>query len=336
MATTAVHARSQQTLEGLRNQRPADGSTVSAAFSPSGNHLLLANENGAAAVWRTADGAAQTHWPTLQDGKNVAASFLDEERICLIGKSAAAAGRVLSSRPVWRLAGVIGGPNRPESPLDGPVLALQFSRDNRLLAIGSGQASRSGQVILWDLANNAIYRQLEEPHDDDVLGVAFSRDGKYLATSSADRMMKVFQVSNGRLVQSFEGHTHHVLDVAWRANGLQLATASADKTIKVWDFASGEQLRTISGAGKEITGIEFLGIGSQLVTSAGDGTVRIHNADDGKQIRSIAAGDAYLFCCAATASGDVVVAGGVDKILRGFNSGDGSERFKFPGEAGAN
>ena len=321
----------RRALSQLRAAPPPGTPIVSAAFSDDGGQLLLANRSGRLFLF-TGDGSPIGAWQAAPQGDLSSAHFAGSDEVVALAQDPGEALVVWNTRGTWRLEQSIGGPNDPASPLVGRVLALDFSPDARLLAIGGGDASRSGQVVLWDLTENRLQCQFDRPHDDAVLGLAFSRDGQYLATSSADHMMKVFRTLDGTAVQSYEGHSHHVLDVAWRANGLQLATCSADKTIKIWDFRRGEQVHTIAGAGKEINAVEFLGIGSQLVSAAGDRTIRIHNVDDGKQVRAISAGGDYLFCCAANESGDIVVAGGADRVLRVYNSADGTERFNFPAE----
>ncbi|MEO2047018.1 MAG: hypothetical protein ABGX16_10630 [Pirellulales bacterium] len=99
------------------------------------------------------------------------------------------------------------------------MLALDFSPDGKLLAIGSGEPSRGGQISIWNVADGNMITELSQPHEDTVFALAFSPDGQLLASSSADRLMKVVRVSDGQVVRTFEGHTHHALDVAWRANG---------------------------------------------------------------------------------------------------------------------
>jgi hypothetical protein len=303
-----------------------------AAFSADGRQLALAAERRLFLY----DADAFVPQGTLETSSAPIADiyYVADDKLATLTAAAGQLATLTSweTRPSWRLERSIGTPDGA-SPLVDRVLALDFSPDGKLLATGSGQPSRSGQVALWNVADGALVRMLSEPHSDAVFGLEFSPDGTYLASASADRMMKVFRVADGSLVRTFEGHTDHVIDVTWRANGKQLATCGADNKIKVWDFATGEQRRTIEGAGKEVTAITYVGTSSKLVSSSGDRQVRIHNADDGAVVQTLSGAANYLFSCAADETGGVVVAGGADRVLRVWNTADGKERFSFAAEA---
>ncbi len=210
--------------------------------------------------------------------------------------------------PAWSLWNTIGSVDDAEQ-LSGRVSALAFSPDGRLLATGSGEPSRSGEVKLWDPAQGKLLRNLANAHSDTVFGLEFSPDGKHLASASADRLVKVFDTVEGNLVRVFEGHTHHVLDVTWRADGHLLASGGADNVIKLWDFETGEQKETIAGFEKEITSISFLETGDDLLTSSGDGLVRLGE-------RHFRGAQDFLYTSASSADGLTIIAGGQDGVLR--------------------
>src|SRR4029079_16075551 len=105
----------------------------------------------------------------------------------------------------------------------------------KLLATGGGDASRSGELMIWDVTSQTLVREIKDAHSDTVMGVEFSRDGKYLLSGGADKFVKIFEVATGTHVRSFEGHTHHVLDVSWKADGSTIASAGADNAVKIWN-----------------------------------------------------------------------------------------------------
>ncbi len=216
------------------------------------------------------------------------------------------------SDPPWSLRNTIGSVDDAEQ-LSGRVSALAFSPDGQLLATGSGEPSRSGEVKLWDPSQGKLVRNLADAHSDTVFGLEFSPDGKYLASASADRLVKVFDTVEGSVVRVFEGHTHHVLDVAWRADGHLLASCGADNVVKLWDFETGEQRETIAGFEKEITSISFLETGDDLLTSSGDGLVRLGE-------RQFRGGQDFLYTSASSADGQTIIAGGQDGVLRVWHS----------------
>lgn len=57
----------------------------------------------------------------------------------------------------------------------------------------------------------------------------------------ADKVVKIWDVVHGELIQTLEGHTEGISDVAWSHDGEFLASASDDKTIWIWSI---EEVRT--------------------------------------------------------------------------------------------
>ncbi len=68
--------------------------------------------------------------------------------------------------------------------------------------------------------------------------MAFSADGRTLATGSADRIVRLWDISNLRRPSSLStltGHTNNVWSVAFSADGRTLATGSEDRTARLWE-----------------------------------------------------------------------------------------------------
>ena len=229
----------------------------------------------------------------------------------------------------WELERTLGSPDDPSLLVDR-VTAMDFSPDGRVLAAGSGEPSRSGQIVLFRVADGGLAGTIPDPHSDTVTCLAFSPDGRLLASSGADRFAKVWSVAERRLVRALEGHTHHVLGVAWRADGRVLVTSGADTTLKVWDARTGEQLRTIANLfGKEVTAVRFLGESESVVACSGDPRVRQINTANGSNQRDLPGVSDYMYALAASRDGKTIVGGGLDSVLVVWND-QGQEIARFP------
>lgn len=228
----------------------------------------------------------------------------------------------------WQLIRQIG--SAKDSPFAHRVTALDFAPDNKTLAIGGGEPSRSGEIHLIDVTSGAVIRHVEAAHSDTVVDLAISPSQRFIASAGADNLGRVFDLGSGQEVQSLEGHGHHVLGISWRNDEQVLATAGADHTVKVWNVTTGTANRTIGGFPNEVTDIGFLGTTSEVLTSVADGSVRRHNTDNGQQIRAYGGASQALFGLAVGAKTNVVVAGGQAGTIWAWRLDSGEQFAQYP------
>ncbi len=239
----------------------------------------------------------------------------------------------------WRLERTLGGIDHPELLADR-VLALDFSPDGQLLATGGGIASRSAELKLWSVTSGQLVRSLPQAHEDTVFAVKFSPDGQHLASTSADRMVKVFNTASGQPEKTFAGHTAHVLGVSWHSGGKLLVSCATDRTLKLWDFEKGLPVRTMKGSTYqigpykgEVTSATFIGPSEQIFACSGDGTVRLHRSSSENDILTFAGAKGYQYSVAASPDGQVLVAGGSDGTLRIWSGQNRDPKLTLPSSA---
>jgi len=191
------------------------------------------------------------------------------------------------------------------------------------LASGSGEPSRSGDLIVWNPEDGSVSDALPELHTDSINDIAFSRDGDFIATASADRFGKVVSTADWQVLQSLEGHTAHVNAVAWSANGAQIATGSLDLTVKLWDPLTGTALKTNPGYGKEVTAVAYGGDGLQLISASADKSLRVGNNERFPEVKAL------LHCATVSFDGEIVVAGDENGGLTGWRVKDRKKLFGF-------
>jgi hypothetical protein len=259
------------------------------------------------------------------DGRTLASGAYREVKLWVL---AGGSGAGTAGVPVLDLAKTIGT-GGPDSPLSDRVNALDFGPDGERLAIGGGVPSRSGQVIIWSLADGRAERTLDELHSDSVLCLQFSADGKRLVTGSADKFVRLVNLEDGKVIRSFEGHGHHVLGVSLKRDGKVIASAGADNAMRFWDVETGERRRQSPTFEKEVTGVRFIGDTDTVVACSGDAKVRTvkDNGSDGKSLPGPAD---FMFAAAASADGKVIVAGGQDGVVRVWSMPEGKVAATFP------
>ncbi len=299
------------------------------AFSPDGLTVATGGEDQTISTWDAETGAAID---TFVGHASTVRGLVFTPSLDVLSIAENKSSYVWDTNPAWTLTRTIGSADAPEELADR-VTALDFSASGELLATGSGEPSRSGQLKIWNVADGKLVREIKEPHSDTIFGLEFSPDGKQIASCGADRFAKIFELETGKFVRSFEGHTHHVLGVSWRADGRRLVTSGADNVIKVWDIKTGDQKRTIAGFGKEVTAIRFVADGDNVLASSGDKTVQMKNAESGGNVRSFPGAADFMYSVSASASGKVIAAGGQDSVLRIWaDDGKTVANFEKPAE----
>ncbi len=309
--------------EGM-TQHPV--SLTAVTFLHDGSVFATGSDDGTITLWQTESCRPLEHFDHADGAVTSMAS--DSEGQLLAGGMMGTL-TVWATTPEWRFGQQLGptnpqGQNLDSSPIAGRVLSVAFSPDGKTLATGSGVESRSGQVSLWDVPNGKPLQIIDDAHSDTVGDVSFSHDGELLLTGSADRLAKVFSLSDGGLLKTFEGHTGHVLGVAWRADNSQIATAGADNAIKVWDARTGEQQRTISTHSKPVTSLCYVGLTDQIVTGSGDQTVRLHRTGDGNNLRTFGGAGEFVHCVLVTRDGTLVASGTQAGLVRLWDGASGT------------
>lgn len=300
------------------------------AFLADGTALVTADETGVVQIWGPQSGQPID---LFEAGARVS-GLLPANGDVLWTISGAEPMRQWRAFPEWELAGHLGPPSADGldvrgSPIVDRVLALNFSHDGTRLVSGSGEPSRSGQLIVWDWQKRQPVRVWEEAHSDTIFDAEFSWDDSQILSGGADKFAKIHDIASGELVRAFEGHTHHVLGVAWSLDGSRIATAGADNVIKVWNAQTGEQIRTIGGFSKQVTAIDFIGSQLRTVSCSGDRTVRLHDANSGGNYRNFGGSTDYVFCAVIAPDESIVAAGGADGVVRVWNAKNGQLLFSF-------
>jgi WD40 repeat protein len=132
--------------------------------------------------------------------------------------------------------GVETGPSRP-SVSDSWVHSLAISQDGRRMLLGT--------LCLEFWNADTLLRLRNIPYDDWVWAVAISPDGRWALSGSDDRLIKVWDLIEGRVIRTLEGHADWVHSISMTADGTRAASYSADGVVKLWDVSKGVALNSI-------------------------------------------------------------------------------------------
>lgn len=135
------------------------------------------------------------------------------------------------------LATLLAGQNFDEFINDGePILALTFSSDGTLLAVGSNQ-----RIRLFGMFGSEKYIDLKEgipqeeiPHNSNVL--VFSPDNDVLVNGRVSGEIQLWDVITGNKLTTLSGHTARVETLKFSPDGKTIVSTGADGTILLWDW----------------------------------------------------------------------------------------------------
>jgi len=124
------------------------------------------------------------------------------------------------------------------NPHPGPVTAVAFARNNRILATGG----EDGSIAFWDISEGILLKpraSITGLASHRVYALAFSNDWRYLAAATWDKSkpnLLLIDVDSAQLVRSIRLE-RQLTNVAWHPEGHTLLTSGASGTIRAWDVA---------------------------------------------------------------------------------------------------
>ncbi len=203
--------------------------------------------------------------------------------------------------------------------------ALPFVALVLCLSYGSVYSQKKLPEIDWDgMGRNAhVELAFQSGHTDGVQSVAFSSDGRFVASGSGDTTIKLWQVSDGKLLRTLEGHKSTVNCVAFSPDGRIIASGSHDATIKLWQASNGKLLRTLESHKDCIENIAFSLDGRIIASGSGDKTINLWQASDGKLLRTLEGHKSIVKSVAFSPDGSIIASGSYDTTIKLWQVSDG-------------
>jgi WD40 repeat protein len=168
----------------------------------------------------------------------------------------------------------------------GPRVSIIFAPSGKTFASLEITSTENGQTVftngldIHDASSGQVLRTLlKNVNDQDVVeSAAFSPNERLLAAGSNDHLVRVWDLTNGKLL--YEGQQEStVYSVTFSPDGQVLASAGEDAKVQLWDARSGRNLATLQGFTAGIEYISYAANGSELLVGLEDGTFQKWSVD---------------------------------------------------------
>ncbi len=233
-------------------------------------------------------------------------------------------GHILTDQPVAQ-------PSRALIPVSTKLPQAPRPRDPRgallsrraflvgLGVVGVAAVGVGGTALIFNHARPA-YTTLFTLSGDSlpVQSVAWTPNSSLLAGGGNNMLVKIWDMSSGKVTKVLQGHSDFVQGVAWSPNGVNVASASADKTVRIWDaLQGGQQQLTLNGHTDTVYSVAWSPDGNLLASASADHTVRIWDIQHGGQVIQVLSGhlDA-VYAVAWSPDGKLVASGSNDGTTR--------------------
>ena len=190
---------------------------------------------------------------------------------------------------------------------------LAFSPDGTTLA--AGIKTVGAEIRLWRVSDGTLLRRFKSQKSTSVAQISFSPDGKLLAAAGFQGPLVLFDVGNGKELDSFGKEFDLLADywtgdspVAFSPDRRTLATLGGREALHFWDLATGkDRLATPEAHLGGVYALAFPADGKTLISGSDDRTVRVWDLATGPLTNTLAH-DGWVRSLAVSADGSFLAA----------------------------
>lgn len=165
-----------------------------------------------------------------------------------------------------------------------------------------------------------------------VQGVAVSPDGQTLATAAQDDTVKLWRVSDHRLLHTLAAHDGGVNSVAFTPDGKFLASGGEfvfgdpSANVKLWRVDDGSFVRDfkVPATSGLAYSVAVSPDGTTLATGNASGQVNLYRISDGALLRTLTGHTDQVFSVAFAPGGATLASGSADQTVRVWRVADGA------------
>jgi WD40 repeat protein len=220
---------------------------------------------------------------------------------------------------VWRTEATSDPINLPLPP--GELKALRFSRDGKLMVIGSDQ-----RVDVWDAQRWVSIKSLEFG----VTNLALSPNSATLAISQPDGMIRTFDLRTLKPLWHAKAHDKYVLNLAFSPDGTRVLTGSVDGTAKLLKSENG-QISATMGVTEPVLTASFSPDGGSVALTTTSGAVYLFDGHSGIEYLFVPTNAGWTAAAAFSPDGKTLAVGSRNTFIYVIETTTGEVRLVLKG-----
>jgi WD40 repeat protein len=177
-----------------------------------------------------------------------------------------------------------------------------------------------GEIRPLVLPRAATSRIASHGRQGEVHGLAFRLGGRQLVAGGADRTVRVWDVSTGKLLRELSGPRTAVVSVAVHPGNGQVVAATLDGAVLVWDDTSAEPTVRLPGHVDAVHALCFSPDGRRLASAGVDRRVRVWDTEAWQEVLTLSGPEGGVACVTFSADGRRLAAGGADGAVCVWNA----------------
>jgi len=176
-------------------------------------------------------------------------------------------------------------------------------------------------------------RRTFKGHTNTVMSVSIGPDGRWALSGSWDKMLRLWELSTGRCLRTFEGPGPAV-SVSISPDGRCALSGSLGGTLRLWELATGQCVRTFEGHTDSVPSVSISPDGRWALSGSWDNTLRLWELATGRCVSTFIGHTNSVHSVSISPDGRWALSGSPDMPLRLWDLATGQCVRTFEGHTG--
>ncbi|MGB9640876.1 MAG: WD40 repeat domain-containing protein [Anaerolineales bacterium] len=149
--------------------------------------------------------------------------------------------------------------------------------------------------------------------------ITISPAGDVIASGTYGGKINLWQLSNGKLINTLSGHKMEITGITFNPDGKILASGSFDHTIGLWNVSDGSLIQLLRGHKSFIQALAFSPNDNILASGGGgqsDSTIRLWDVENYKLLSVLENHIGGVYSISFSPDGNMIASAGADSVIR--------------------